>query len=198
MRTVFARTCDMAANTTGQRRLSREKIVTATRELADNGGLPAVTLRAVAAALGTSQASLYRHIADRDQLLDLLADDLAAGFPLVSREPVTVDVVAAQWRGMHDHLTPHQWAAPLLVAGTHLARGAEHITRHAIQQLERTGLAPEAATRTYRALCLLLLGHLLNSHPFGHGHEVVTDADDDPATFEWALRCLLPGALANE
>lgn len=191
----------MAANTTGQRRLSREKIVTATRGLADNGGLPAVTLRAVAAELGTGQASLYRHITDRDQLLNLLADDLAAGFPLVSREPVTVDVVAAQWRGMHDHLTAHPWAAPLIAAGTHLAGGAEHITRHAIQQLERAGLDPDSATRTYQALWQLLLGHLLNSHPFGHGQDAAPDPDDDSndevEAFEWALRCLLAGTLAS-
>lgn len=187
----------MARNTTADRRLTREKIITTARELADNAGLAAVTLRALAGELGTGQASLYRHIADRDQLLNLLADDLAAGFPLVSTEPVTADVIAAQWRRMHDHLTAHPWAASLIASGTHLATGAAHIERHASAQLEHAGLAPEAATRTYRALWQLLLGHLLNSDPFGHSHQATQDADDDSATFEWALRCLLTGALAG-
>lgn len=38
------------------------------------GGLDALTVRAVAERLGTSNASLYRHIASRDELLALIAD----------------------------------------------------------------------------------------------------------------------------
>ncbi|MEK8106005.1 helix-turn-helix domain-containing protein [Micromonospora sp. M12] len=42
--------------------------------LADAGGLTAVSMRAVAAALDTGAGSLYRYLSSRDDLLDLMTD----------------------------------------------------------------------------------------------------------------------------
>lgn len=53
---------------------SRDTIVEAAIALADADGLAAVSMRAVAAALGTSAASLYRYLSSRDDLLDLMTD----------------------------------------------------------------------------------------------------------------------------
>lgn len=53
---------------------SREHITTAAITVADADGLAAVTMRRVAAELGTGSASLYRHLAARDDLLDLMID----------------------------------------------------------------------------------------------------------------------------
>jgi len=43
--------------------------------VADSDGLAAVTMRRVAAAMGTGSASLYRHVATRDELIDLMVND---------------------------------------------------------------------------------------------------------------------------
>jgi AcrR family transcriptional regulator len=56
--------------------LSRDSIVTATLGLVDELGCAAVSMRRVAQALDTAAASLYVHIADRDELMRL-AHDLA-------------------------------------------------------------------------------------------------------------------------
>ncbi|MEV4508318.1 TetR/AcrR family transcriptional regulator [Dactylosporangium sp. NPDC049525] len=53
---------------------SRAEIVAAATALADQGGLPAVSMRAVAAALDTGAGSLYRYLSSRDDLLDLMVD----------------------------------------------------------------------------------------------------------------------------
>ncbi|MEV1015288.1 TetR/AcrR family transcriptional regulator [Micromonospora sp. NPDC049801] len=53
---------------------SREAIVAAAITLADTEGLAAVSMRAVAAALGTGAGSLYRYLSSRDDLLDLMTD----------------------------------------------------------------------------------------------------------------------------
>ena len=54
--------------------LSREQITTAAISVADADGLAAVTMRRVASELGSGAASLYRHLATRDDLLDLMID----------------------------------------------------------------------------------------------------------------------------
>ncbi|WP_433794631.1 TetR/AcrR family transcriptional regulator [Actinoplanes sp. CA-252034] len=53
---------------------SRDEIVAAAVTLADTDGLPAVSMRAVAGALGTGAGSLYRYLSSRDDLLDLMTD----------------------------------------------------------------------------------------------------------------------------
>jgi AcrR family transcriptional regulator len=53
---------------------SRDDIVTTAIALADADGLTAVSMRAVAAALGTGAGSLYRYLSSRDDLLDLMTD----------------------------------------------------------------------------------------------------------------------------
>src|ERR1700744_4848482 len=50
--------------------------------VADAEGLDAVSMRRVAAELGTGAASLYRYVETRDELLDLMTDAAAAEYDL--------------------------------------------------------------------------------------------------------------------
>ncbi|PGH44573.1 TetR family transcriptional regulator [Micromonospora sp. WMMA1996] len=52
----------------------RDEIAAAAVALADADGLGAVSMRAVAGALGMAAGSLYRHLSSRDDLLDLMVD----------------------------------------------------------------------------------------------------------------------------
>ena len=56
---------------------SREEIAATAVALADSGGLDAVSMRAVAAALDTTAGSLYRYLSSREDLLDLMTDRVA-------------------------------------------------------------------------------------------------------------------------
>jgi AcrR family transcriptional regulator len=55
---------------------SRAEIAAAGITLADARGLAAVTMRSAAAAIGTAPASLYRYVATRDELVELMADQV--------------------------------------------------------------------------------------------------------------------------
>src|SRR5215470_13689132 len=57
-------------------RPTRDDIVAAAIGLADAEGLPAVSIRRVAAALRTRPMGLYSHIARKDDLLDLMLDQV--------------------------------------------------------------------------------------------------------------------------
>ncbi|WP_030797337.1 TetR/AcrR family transcriptional regulator [Streptomyces sp. NRRL S-337] len=61
---------------------SRAEITAAAVELADREGLEAVSMRRVASILGTGAASLYRYVATRDELLDLMTDSTASEYHL--------------------------------------------------------------------------------------------------------------------
>ena len=54
--------------------LSRQRVVAAAIEIADTEGLAALSMRRVAAELGTATMSLYRHVRSKDDLLMLMVD----------------------------------------------------------------------------------------------------------------------------
>src|SRR4030088_2786511 len=70
-------------------RLSRERVVEAARTIVERDGIDALTMRRVAQDVGSSPMSIYRHVRDRDELLVLLLDKLAAELPRprLPREP---------------------------------------------------------------------------------------------------------------
>src|SRR4051812_8760394 len=54
----------------------RDRLALAGVALADEHGLAAVTMRAVAQSLGSAPASLYRYVTTRDELLELMIDQV--------------------------------------------------------------------------------------------------------------------------
>ena len=59
---------------------SRAEIAAAGIRLADANGIGAVTMRSAAAAIGTAPASLYRYVASREELVQLMADQVYGEF----------------------------------------------------------------------------------------------------------------------
>jgi AcrR family transcriptional regulator len=59
---------------------TRDQITAAAIAIADAGGLDAVSMRRVAAELGTGAASLYRYLDTREDLLDLMVDATGAEY----------------------------------------------------------------------------------------------------------------------
>jgi AcrR family transcriptional regulator len=57
--------------------LSRERVLWAAVKLADEGGIESVTMRRLAEELGAEAMSLYYHVANKDDILDGIADAVA-------------------------------------------------------------------------------------------------------------------------
>lgn len=55
-------------------RLQRERVLTAAVDLADSIGIDAVSMRRLAAELGVVPMALYKHVADKDALVDGMVD----------------------------------------------------------------------------------------------------------------------------
>lgn len=70
--------------------LSRSSIAAAAIELLDEKGLEGLTMRAVAGKLSTGAMSLYRHVDNRDELLDLVVTTLT--------NRIEFDPLTGDWR----------------------------------------------------------------------------------------------------
>jgi AcrR family transcriptional regulator len=99
---------------TGRGRLSPERVLRAAVALADSGGLESLTMRRLGQDLGVEAMSLYKHVANKDALLDGMVDLVFAEIELPSAD--------TDWRtAMRDRavstraaLTRHPWATPLM------------------------------------------------------------------------------------
>jgi AcrR family transcriptional regulator len=74
-----------------RRALSREAIVATALDVLRAEGMDAVSMRRVAFELGTGPASLYSHVGGKDELLDLLYEEVIGTIPLFEPDP-------ARWR----------------------------------------------------------------------------------------------------
>jgi AcrR family transcriptional regulator len=96
-------------------RHSRDEITAIAVAIADREGLDAVSMRRVAADLGTGAASLYRYVSTRDDLLDLMTDATGAEYVLAAP---TGDWLAdlldlgEQGRAI---MRRHPWLPPLVI-----------------------------------------------------------------------------------
>jgi AcrR family transcriptional regulator len=73
--------------------LSRDRILDAGLALADASGIEALTMRRLGDELGYEAMSLYRHIANKDDLLDGMLDLVLAEWELPEAEPDAVDAI---------------------------------------------------------------------------------------------------------
>ena len=88
----------------GRKPLSQEAVVAAAMGLLDCEGLDAVSMRRVAQVLGTGAASLYAHVKDKEELLELLLDrglgEVSVPVPEPGLWQEQLKVVARQMRQM--------------------------------------------------------------------------------------------------
>ncbi|SEU43339.1 TetR/AcrR family transcriptional regulator [Nonomuraea wenchangensis] len=97
--------------------LDRERIVAAAVELADEGGLEAVSLRKVAARLDAGPMRLYGYLATKEELFDLMLDAVYA--EILPREAEGQargwrETLRAHARRTRQAALRHEWLADLL------------------------------------------------------------------------------------
>ena len=120
---------------------SRAEIASAGVALADASGLGAVTMRSAAAAIGTAPASLYRYLTTRDELVELMADQVYGEYSYHERSagPPVTDLLglAHQGRAMYHR---HPWLLDVPATGNLPGPNAVAFIEHALAALAGTGL----------------------------------------------------------
>lgn len=97
--------------------LSRERVLRAAVAVADEGGVDAITMRAVAAHLGVEAMSLYHHVANKEALLDGVVDLVFDAIDLPPRPADDRDwrpAIRARCCSARDVLARHSWALGLV------------------------------------------------------------------------------------
>jgi AcrR family transcriptional regulator len=142
-----------------RRSLTLEAILDASLALLDARGADALTMRNLAGALGCSQASLYRHVRDREELVTLLADraiSVASSAP-----PGSLDWAGqAAWsaRLFRAHLRRHPGLVSLLRGTERLGPNSLAGLEYAVSLFTGAGLSPRLASAAASALATFIVG----------------------------------------
>ena len=157
-------------------RPTREAIVAAATGLADTDGLDAVSVRRVAAALNTRPMDLYRYFARKDELIDLMVDEVIAGAVLDELPRDWRDALTAIARALRAVCLAHPW---MVTAAGRQALIGPNVMRHVEQSLEATAaLGIDWAKRLaiWRAVDSYTMGHAQLSP--GRDHSEGNTAND--------------------
>lgn len=141
--------------------LTREAIVTAGVELVDTGGPDALTMRAVARRLGSGVMSLYRHVTDREALLDLVLQAMTDEIPTT---PLTGDWrtdAAALARDVRSVLLRRPQLTVLLTSRADRGIGGLAALDRALTIFRSAGLSQRGAVEANHALGNFVAGAAL-------------------------------------
>jgi AcrR family transcriptional regulator len=140
----------------------RDKILRAALDIADEHGVAAVSMRAVAQRVGVSAMSLYPHVASKEALLDGVVDVLLAEqLPTLDPLPADADwwarlVAAAQ--GVRKLAARHPSAFSLLLARPSVTPDAVRATDMIYRAVLDAGIPDAHVARVERLVSTFVLG----------------------------------------
>lgn len=93
-----------------RRTLDRERVLDAAAALADEVGLEATSMRRVAEALGVTAMALYKHVANREELIDGMLDRLVASIAVPAESLPWQEALRARIGSARAVMGAHPWA----------------------------------------------------------------------------------------
>lgn len=170
--------------------LDRKAIAAQAVAFADERGLDALSMRKLAAELGYEVMSLYNHLANKDELLTLMADAVAAEIP--TPDPGDAPLVAVRAFAIRTRaaLVRHPWAATLWLRQLPGPARVQHMEDH-LSMLAATDMSPEVAHLAFHAVNNHVLGYTLQE-------QAMTYAAPTEGAAEARARSFLDGIGADD
>ena len=156
--------------------LTQERVVRRAVELMAEAGLEALTLRRLAAELGVSAPTLYWHVRNKRELLDLMAEALIAQAGRASAPAPGQpwwEWLAQEARRQWWVLISHRDAA-LVVAGNRPTEATLPEVEQVLASLVTVGFPPAEALRTILSISNYVIGCAVE-----HQAELARDADPE-------------------
>lgn len=153
----------------GREAISRDRILRAAFEIADESGIGALTMRELGRRLGIEAASLYNHVRNKDELLDAMTDRVVAEIERPSPEADWREAMERRAVSARQAFKRHPWAAGLIdTRGLNGPNGAAYVEA-VLGCLLDAGFAPAVAGSAFVALDSYIYGFERQRSALGMG-----------------------------
>lgn len=146
--------------------LSRDRVLRAAIDLADAGGIEALSMRRLAQELGVEAMSLYYHVANKNDILDGIVDMVVGEFELPPPDAEWKAAIRTAAMSAYDVLVRHPWAASLVLSGPGVSTARLRYMDAILGTLRRAGLSAEMTDHAYHALDSHIVGFTLWVLPY--------------------------------
>jgi AcrR family transcriptional regulator len=170
------------------RPLSRKRVLRAAITRADKGGIDSLSMRKLADGLGVKAMSLYKHVANKDDLLDGMLDAVFAEFDLPGPGTEWKTGVRGIAISAHETLVRHAWAAGLWSSQK---PGAARLRygNALLGCFRDAGFSKEVTYHAY---------HIIESYILGYTFQVLGFGQVDPEQLAGVATAFLTGDFAAE
>jgi TetR/AcrR family tetracycline transcriptional repressor len=146
--------------------ITRERVLQAALEILDRDGVAGLSLRKIAAQLGVSTMSIYRHYRSKSEIEMDIVDHVVGSYGVTQHntgEPIAW--LLQTYASMRSGLCAHPGLLSLLdnAAAQTAAQGtnALAVMEAILGQIETTGLPPEQTARLFHLTMALMMGSVL-------------------------------------
>jgi AcrR family transcriptional regulator len=142
-------------------RLTRERVLQAAVDLADRDGLGALTMRRLGAELGVEAMSLYKHVANKEEILDGILELVVGEIEVPSEGGDWKEAMRRRAISARTVLGRHSWAIGLLEARGTSGRAALRYLDAILGNLRSAGFSVENAVHAFWLLDCHVYGHVI-------------------------------------
>jgi AcrR family transcriptional regulator len=178
--------------------IDRAAVLDAAMSLADERGLEAVTMHAVAQRLSVTPMALYRHMDGKQALLDGLVERLLTSYPLPPADTPWPGRLTATAEAIRATAKRHPAVFPLLLTRPAVTPGARQARDSVQAALREAGLAEAAAARAERLISTAVLGFAASEAAGRFHHHAQAVIDEDFAVLLRWLRLVLSPATPTD
>ena len=171
-------------------------MLAASLQLADEQGLAAITMQAVANRLGVTPMALYRHVTNKADLLDGVVESVLLEVPLPDPNDPWPDRLAAIARGTRIAALRHPGVFPLLLLRAAATPGARRTRDVVCAALRQAGLPEGDAAQLERLLSTAIVGFAASEAGGRFASHSREQLDADFARLQDVVAGAVLGALA--
>jgi len=154
--------------------LNRERVLRAAMALADESGIESLTMRGLGRWLGVEAASLYNHVAGKDDLLDGMTDLVVGQIDLPSNDVDWKEAMRRRAVSARDVFSRHPWASGLIDSRELTGLAQLSYADGVLGALLRAGFEPDAAASAFLVLDSYIYGFQRQRASLSLGDDVDT------------------------
>ena len=130
--------------------LTRDRVLHAAIVLADTDGIEALTMRRLGQALGVEAMSLYNHVANKEDILNGIAEIVFSEISLPSGDDWKAELRKSAVSA-HDVFRRHPWSPGLAMSPDNVSPTRMAWMEAVLRTLRQAGFSPELACHAYHA-----------------------------------------------